>query len=136
VLENNDLVIPAEAMWSTEYGTKHACGTRIMKQPGDTGQKKTGHLTPMEIAVKCLLDNPYIDGATRDLKVEYEAYKFTSWNALGGILVFTRFTDLEAKTFSRDPCFMVIKLPSTGMDGPALTLTSEEVWVEDRLVHL
>jgi hypothetical protein len=31
---------------------------------------------------------------------------------------------------------MVIALPSTGLDGPTLTLMSDEVWGEDKLVHL
>jgi hypothetical protein len=31
---------------------------------------------------------------------------------------------------------MVIALPSTGPDGPALALTSDEVWGEDKLIHL
>jgi hypothetical protein len=31
---------------------------------------------------------------------------------------------------------MVIKIPSIGMDIPALNLASDEVWGEDKLVHL
>jgi hypothetical protein len=38
--------------------------------------------------------------------------------------------------FANDPCFMVIVLPWTGLDDPALTLTPDEVWGEDKLVHL
>jgi hypothetical protein len=95
----------------------------------------------MEIAVKratwkSLLDNLYLDNATSDLKGEDEAYKFASRNALGRILVFAPFFNLETKAFTQDPCFMVIALTSTGLDGPALTLTSDEVWVDDKLVHL
>jgi hypothetical protein len=40
------------------------------------------------------------------------------------------------KAFTQDPCFMVIALPSTGMDGAVITLTSDEVWGRDTLVHL
>jgi hypothetical protein len=116
VLDNKDLVIPVEATWSTEYGTKRAWGTNIMKQPGGNGQHQTSHLTTMEIAVKratwkSLLDNLYLDGAIRDLKGEGEAYKFASRNAPGGILVFSRFFDPDTKVFTRDLCFMVISLP-------------------------
>jgi hypothetical protein len=70
------------------------------------------------------------------LKGEVEAYTFTSLNALGRLLLFTRFFDLETKYFDQDPCFMVIALPSTDLDVPALTLTSDEVWGDDKLVHL
>jgi hypothetical protein len=74
---------PAEATWSSEHGTKRAWGTNILKQPGGNEQRKSGHLTPTEIAVKCanwksLLDNMFLDGATRDIKGEDEAYKLTS----------------------------------------------------------
>jgi hypothetical protein len=31
---------------------------------------------------------------------------------------------------------MVTALPSTGLDGPALTLTSDEVWGDDKILHL
>jgi hypothetical protein len=31
---------------------------------------------------------------------------------------------------------MVIALPSTFLSGPALTIMSEEVWGDDKLVHL
>jgi hypothetical protein len=31
---------------------------------------------------------------------------------------------------------MLIVLPSTGIDGPVLTLTSDEVWGRDKLIHL
>jgi hypothetical protein len=31
---------------------------------------------------------------------------------------------------------MVIALPSTDLDGPALALTSDKVWGEDKLIHL
>jgi hypothetical protein len=131
LLDNTHLVIPAEAMWSTEHGAKRAWGTNILRQPGGNGQQNMGHPTPMEIAVKCatwklLLNNMYLDSATRDLKGEDEAYTFASWNALGGLLVFARFFDTEKKAFTKDPCFMVIALPLTGLDGTALTLTSDE----------
>jgi hypothetical protein len=79
----------------------------------------------MEIAVKrttwkSLLDNMYFNSATRDLKGDDEAYKFASRNALGGLLVFTRFFYKEKQTFAKDPCFVIVALPSTGLDGPAL----------------
>jgi hypothetical protein len=104
-------------------------------------KQKTGHLTTMEIAVKratwkSLLENMYLDSATRDLKGEDEAHKFASRRALGGLLVFARFFDRETKAFAQEPCFMVIVLPSTGVDGPALTLTSDKVWGDNKLVHL
>jgi hypothetical protein len=60
----------------------------------------------------------FLDGATRDTKGEDEAYKFTSHNALGGLLVFTRLFDKKKGTFTKDPCFMVITLPSIGLNGP------------------
>jgi hypothetical protein len=50
--------------------------------------------------------------------------------------MYARFFDLEKKAFTRDPCFMVIVLPSTGLDGPTITLTSDEGWGDDKLVHL
>jgi hypothetical protein len=75
----------------------------------------------------------YLDGATCDLKGEDEADKFTSRNALGGLLVFTRFFNPETKAFTRDPCIMVIALPSTGLDGSALTLMVDEIWGDDKL---
>jgi hypothetical protein len=86
----------------------------------------------MDIAVKrttwkSLLDNLYPDSATHDLKGEDKAYKFASRNALGGILVLAHFFDPKTKSFAQDPCFMVIALPLTCLDGPALTLTSDEV---------
>jgi hypothetical protein len=116
VLDNKDVVIPAEAMWSTEYGTKCAWGTSIMSQPGGNDQQKTGHLTPMEIAVKratwkSLINNLYLDGATHDLKGEDEAYKFASWNALGGLLVFTRFFQSRDKIFHPGPLFRGHRAP-------------------------
>jgi hypothetical protein len=132
VSNNKSLVIPAEATWSTEYGMKCARGTSIKKQSGGNGQQKTGYLTPTDIAIKratwkSLFDNLYLNSATRDLKGKDEAYKFASRNALGGLLVFTRFFDLETKSFAQDPCFMVIALPSTGLDDPSLTLMPYEV---------
>jgi hypothetical protein len=72
----------------------------------------------------------------RDIKWEDEAYKFASCNALGGLLVFAHFLDKKKGAFSKDPCFMVIAIPSTRMDGPARTLTSDEVRGEDKLVHI
>jgi hypothetical protein len=128
-------------MWSTEYNAKHAWGTSIKKQPGGGGQKKTGHLNTTDTSIKratwkSLLDNLYLDSATHDLKGEDDAYEFTSRNALGGLLVLASFFDPETKSFAQDPCFMVIALPSTCLDGPALTLTSDEVWGDDKLVHL
>jgi hypothetical protein len=68
---------------------------------------------------KSLLDNLYLNSATRDLKEDDEVYTFSSRNALGGILVFTCFFDPETKSLAQDPCFMVITLPSTGLDGSA-----------------
>jgi hypothetical protein len=132
LLDNKDFVIHAEATWSIEHGAKRAWGTKILRQPGGKVQQKTGHLTTTEITVKratwkSLLNNVYLDSATRDLKGDDEAYKFTSRNALWGFLVFTRFFDKEKKAFAKDPCFMTIALPSTGLDGPTLTLTSDEV---------
>jgi hypothetical protein len=125
VSNNKNLAIPAEATWSAEYDTKRAQGTSIKKQPGG-GQQKTGRLT-MEIAIKLttwksLIDNLYLDNATHDLKGEEEAYKFAYRNALGGILVFTRFFNLETKSFTQDPCLMFIALTSTSLDSPALTV--------------
>jgi hypothetical protein len=78
----------------------------------------------------------YIDGATRNIKWEDEAYKFTPRNALGGLLVFIRFFDKEKDAFTKDPCFLVIALPSTGLDDPTHTLTPDEVWGKDKLIHL
>jgi hypothetical protein len=78
----------------------------------------------------------YLNGATRDVQGEDGAYKFASPNALGGILVLTRFFEEEKKALIKDPCLMVIALPSPGLDGPALTLTSDKVWGEYKLVHL
>jgi hypothetical protein len=88
----------------------------------------------MGIAVKCatwksLLNNMYLDSATRDLKGEDEA---NNWKNPGIRLFFYP----ETKAFAQDPCFMVIALPSTGMDGPALTLMVDKVWGDDKLVHL
>jgi hypothetical protein len=57
----------------------------------------------------------FLDGATRDIKGEDEAYKFASLNTLGGLLVFARFFDKKKGAFAKDPCFMVIALPSTGI---------------------
>jgi hypothetical protein len=85
---------------------------------------------------KSLLDNMFLDGATRDVKGGGEAYKLASRNTLGGQLVFARFFYKKKGTFAKDPCFMVIAFPSTGMGGPTLTLVSDEVWGEDKLVHL
>jgi hypothetical protein len=123
VLNNNNLVIPAEATWSTEYGTKRAWGTSITKQPGGNSQQKTGHLTPMEIAVKratwkSLLDNLYLNGATRDLKGEDEAYKFASRNALGKLLVFTCFFDPETKAFTGTHVSWSSRPPQQGWTTP------------------
>jgi hypothetical protein len=128
-------------MWSTEYDTKCVWGTIIKNQHGGNGKQKTGHLTTTEIAVKgatwkSLLDNLYLDSATRDLKGEDEAYKFASRNDLGGLLVFTHLFNLETRAFAQDPCFVVIALPSTGLDDPALTLMSDKVWGDAKLVHL
>jgi hypothetical protein len=78
----------------------------------------------------------YLDSATHGLMGEDKAYKLPSRNALGIILVFARFFDPEKKAFAQDPCFMVIALPSTGMNVPALTLTPDEVWGDNKLVHL
>jgi hypothetical protein len=86
-----------------------------MKQPGGGSQENTGLLTPTEIALergpmeitvergtwKSLLDNMHFDDATHDLKGVDEAYNFASRNALGEILVFTRFLDPETKAFAR-----------------------------------
>jgi hypothetical protein len=77
----------------------------------------------------------FLDGATRDIKGEDEAYKFASRNTLG-LLVFTRFFDKNKGAFTKDPCFMVIALPSTGLDGPTLTLAPDEIWGKDKLIHL
>jgi hypothetical protein len=98
-------------------------------------------LTTTEINVKratwkSLINNLYLDHATHDLKGEDEAYKFASRNAIGGILLFASFFDPEKKYFAHDPCFMVIVLPSTGLEGPALALTSDEVWGGDKFLHL
>jgi hypothetical protein len=78
----------------------------------------------------------YLNSATMDIKGEDEAYKFTSRNALRGLLIFTCFFDKEKGALTKDPCFMVITLPLTGLDGPALTLMSDEVWGKDKLIHL
>jgi hypothetical protein len=136
LLANKDFVIPAEATWPSEHGAKRAWGTNILKQPGGNDQRKSVHLTPTEIVVKratwkSLLDNMYIDGATRDVKGEDEAYKFASQNALGGLLVFTHFFDKEKEEFTKDPCLMVIALPLTRPDGPALTITSPQLHTRD-----
>jgi hypothetical protein len=138
---NKDLVIPAEATWSSEHGAERAWGTHILKQPGGNEQQKAGHLNPTETAVKCanwksLIDNMFFDGTTKDIKGEDEAYKFASRNALGDLLVFTRFFDKKKGEINKDPCFMVIALPLTGLDGPVLTLTTDEVWGEDKLIYL
>jgi hypothetical protein len=69
----------------------------------------------------------YLDAATTNIKWEDEAYKHTSRNALGGLLVHTCFFDIKKKAFTQDPYFMVIVLPSTGLDDPVLTLTPEKV---------
>jgi hypothetical protein len=95
----------------------------------------------MEIVVKCatlksLLDNLYLDHATHNLKGEDQAQNIASRNTLGGILVFTSFFDPEAKSFAHGPCFMVIALPSIGLDVPTLTLTSDKVWGEYKFLHL
>jgi hypothetical protein len=50
----------------------------------------------------------------------------------GSSLVFFK----KKGAFAKDPCFMVIALPSTGLDDPALTLASDEVLGEDKLIHL
>jgi hypothetical protein len=50
--------------------------------------------------------------------------------------MFTRFLDPETESFAQDPFFMVIALPSTDLNDPALTLTSDEVWGDDKLLHL
>jgi hypothetical protein len=141
LLANKDLVIPAEATWSSKHGDKRAWEKKILKQPGGNEERKSGHLIPTEIAGKCanwksLLDNIFLDGATRDIKGEDETYKLACHNALGGLLVFTHFFDKKRGAFAKDPCFMVIVLPSTGLDGPDITLTADEVWGEDKLVHL
>jgi hypothetical protein len=78
----------------------------------------------------------YLDAATHNLKGGDESYKYTSRNALGGLLVHTHFFDVKKMAFTPDLFFMVITLPSTGLDGPVLTLTSDEVWGADKLVHL
>jgi hypothetical protein len=109
LLDNKDLVIPVEVMWTMEHGAKRAWGTKKLRQPGRNGQHRTGHLTPTEIAVKhatwmSLLDNMHLDSATQDLKGYDEAYKFASRNALGGLLVFTRLFNKENKAFTKDPC--------------------------------
>jgi hypothetical protein len=52
-------------------------------------------------------------------------------NALGGLLIFAHFFDKKKGAFANDPCFMVITLPSTGLDVSAL-----EVWGKEKLVHL
>jgi hypothetical protein len=44
--------------------------------------------------------------------------------------------DKKKGAFAKDPCFMVIAVPLTGLDGPALTLTSDEVWGENKLIRL
>jgi hypothetical protein len=88
LLANKYLAILVEATWSSEHSTKRSWGKHILKQHGGNYQRKSGHLTPTEIAVKranwkSLIDNMFLDGATRDIKGEEEAYKFDSRNALG-----------------------------------------------------
>jgi hypothetical protein len=84
---------------------------------------------------KPLIDNMFLDRATRDIEGEDEAYNFASRNTLGGLLVFACFFDKKKGGFAKDPCFMVIALPSTGLDVSNLALTSDEVWGEDKLIH-
>jgi hypothetical protein len=60
----------------------------------------------------------FLDGATRDIKGEDEAYKFASCNALGGLLVFACFFDKKKGAFAKDPCFMVIAPPQQGWTAP------------------
>jgi hypothetical protein len=50
--------------------------------------------------------------------------------------VFARFFDPETKAFAQYPCFVVVVLPSTCLDGPALSQTSYAVWGDDKLMHL
>jgi hypothetical protein len=141
VLNNKDMAIPADATWSAQFDNKRAWGTSIKNQPGGDGQQNTGHVRQTEISIKCakwksLLNNLYLDSATRNMKGEDEAYKFASRNTLGGILVSARFFDPEPKSFTQDPLFMVIALRSTGLDSPALTLMADKVWGGDKLLHL
>jgi hypothetical protein len=51
-------------------------------------------------------------------------------------MVFTRFFDPETQSFAQDPCVMVVALPSTSLDGPALALMPDDVWGDDKLLHL
>jgi hypothetical protein len=94
------MVVPTEATWSNQVDNKREWGKNIKKQPGANWQQRTGHLTQMEVAVKqatwkSLLDNFYLEGATRNLKGDDEAYKYASRNALVGILVLVQFFDLD-----------------------------------------
>jgi hypothetical protein len=78
LLANKEFVIPMEAKWSSEHGAKCAWGTHILKQQGGNEQRKSGHLTPTEIAVKrvnwkSLLGNMFLNGATSDIKWEDKA---------------------------------------------------------------
>jgi hypothetical protein len=80
--------------------------------------------------------NMYLEGATQNLKGDDKAYKYASHSVLGDIFVYARFFYSDKNAFTCDPCFMVITLPSTGIDRPALTLTSDKVWGNDKLLHL
>jgi hypothetical protein len=93
---NKDLVVPMEATWWNRVDNKWAWSTIIKKQPGANGHHKMSHLTPPEVAVKratykSLLNNMYLEGATRNLKGDDEAYKYASRNTLEGILVYAHF---------------------------------------------
>jgi hypothetical protein len=119
---------------------KRAWGTNIKKQPAVNRHHAKGRWKPTEVAVervtwKLLINNMYLEGTTRNLKGDDDAYKHAYCNALGGILVHALPFDSEKRAFTRDPCFMAIALPSTGLNGPTITLASDEVWVDDTCVH-
>jgi hypothetical protein len=78
----------------------------------------------------------FFDGATRDIKGEEEAFKFASCNALVGLLVFAQVFSKKKGAFAKDPFFIVVAIPLTGLEGPTLTLTSDEVWGKDKLIYL
>jgi hypothetical protein len=116
-------------------------GNTHQEETRDQQVAKMGHRLKTEVAVqqatwKTLLDMMHPDAVAHNINGEDEADKYATRNALGGLLVHTRFFDIEKKAFTQYTCFMVITLHSTGLDGPVLTLTSDEVWGGDTLVHL
>jgi hypothetical protein len=141
LIDNKDLIVPNESTWSNQVDNKRARGTNIKKHPGANRLQKTGHRSNTEVAVhqanwKTLLCTMYLNATTRNPNGEDETYKYAPHDALGGLLMHARFYNIENKAFIQDSCFVVIALPSTGLDGPVITLTSDEVCGGEKLVHL